>query len=161
MPKIWVGRTTLNGEKKRGWPNSREYSERRFTVAKTQLIHGNRFVDFCITTNTSTMWHVRHLVQMTDGSSNWSLTKKPSQAPRSHENLLVYCKDVTSSTWPIWLSCSASCWLLPRLSVRWDGTKEHARLKRGRENFSSCPPQFRLPQPFDYLVSKFIFFGAE
>ena len=20
MPKIWVGRTTLNGEKKRGWP---------------------------------------------------------------------------------------------------------------------------------------------
>ena len=21
MPKIWVGRTTLNGEKKRGWPN--------------------------------------------------------------------------------------------------------------------------------------------
>ena len=21
MPKIWVGRTTLNGEKKRGWPS--------------------------------------------------------------------------------------------------------------------------------------------
>ena len=37
MPKTWVGRTTLNGEKKREWPNSRykpTFKDRNRTIAR-------------------------------------------------------------------------------------------------------------------------------
>ena len=49
MPKIWVGRTTLNGEKKRGWPNENLNSaisikriepNRNLTSAEADEFHG-------------------------------------------------------------------------------------------------------------------------